>query len=221
MVSHVNERPLGMVTTDKEGIVDTINVSPSQLVFGRSKKAVPVNIKLKEALEKSCYDAIQCYKQRDKVMKLFWNEFISGYQRKLKFTPKWLTKFDKEIPKNTYVLLKEKTLKPGRFIPAVVTDVHRRKDGLISRLKLKTTEHKGIVERDIRSIYLPEHQYLMLTENAHKCVLQDLDNSNKKWELPVSHLLYHSIIDDKFDINSWCPKRGPERIYSTQHYVQP
>ena len=49
--SFVNERPLGQVTADKEGIVETINVSPNQLVFGRSKKTIPVNLKLKDVLE--------------------------------------------------------------------------------------------------------------------------------------------------------------------------
>ena len=130
--SFVNERPLGQVTADKEGIVETINVSPSELVFRRSKKTIPVNLKLKDVLERGLYNAAQCYRYREKVLRLFWNEFISGYQRKLKFTPKWMDQFKHDIAPNTFILLREKSFKPGRYIPAVVVDVHRRKDGLIS-----------------------------------------------------------------------------------------
>ena len=113
-------------------------------------------------------------------------------------------------------MLQEKNLKPGRFIPAVVVDVHRRKDGLISRLKLKTTEHKGIVERSIRACFMLEHDYLMLTEKFHQCILQDLEKNDSKMTcaLPVSHLLYNM---EKEEIGL---KKGDEQIFSTQKYVQ-
>ena len=38
-----------------------------------------------------------------------------------------------------------------------------------------------------------EHDYLMLTEKFHQCVLQDLEENDSKMTcaLPVSHLLYN------------------------------
>ena len=212
----VNERPLGLVTKDKEGIADTLNISPNQLVFGRSKKTLPTNLKMKNVIEGGLYNAAQAYSNRSKVINLFWNQFISGYKSKLKFTDKWMSRFKADIPKNQYVLLQEKNLKPGRFIPAVVVDVHRRKDGLISRLKLKTTEHKGIVERNIRACFMLEHDYLMLTEKVHQCILQDLEGDDSKMTcaLPVSHLMYNNIEEEEFGL-----KKGEEQVFSTQKYV--
>ena len=132
-----------------------------------------------------------------------------------------MDQFKHDIAPNTFILLKEKSFKPGRYIPAVVVDVHRRKDGLISTLKLKTNEHKGVIERTIRDCFMTEHSYLMLTESAHKCTLQDLEESDSKtWELPVSHLLFNCIMDSGFDLNKWSPKRGNEQVFSTKEYVQ-
>ena len=64
---------------------------------------------------------------------------------------------------------------------------------MISRLKLKTTEYKGVVERSIRACFMLEHDYLMLTEKVIQCILQDLEENDSKMTcaLPVSHLLYN------------------------------
>ena len=220
MSSLVNDRPLGLVSSDKEGIADMTNVTPNLLVKGRDNGSIPINVSLEGFIDGNYKDVRKVYQARTKVLRLFWNEYFAGYQRKLKFTPKWLEKFDHEIPKNTFILIKEKHMKPGRFIPGVVVDVQRRKNGLISRLKLKTTEHKGVIERDIRTCFMMEHDYLNITEKNHQCLLQDVGTVDQKQTIgvPVSHLLFKVAKEENVDLFQ-VNKRGPERIFSTQTFV--
>ena len=217
MSSLVNDRPLGLVSSDKEGIADMTNVTPNLLVKGRDNGSIPINVSLEGFIDGNYKDVRKVYQERTKVLRLFWNEYFAGYQRKLKFTPKWLEKFDHEIPKNTFILIKEKNMKPGRFIPGVVVDVQRRKSGLISRLKLKTTQHKGVIERDIRTCFMTEHDYLSITDKNHQCLLQDVGSENQKQTVgvPVSNLLLNVENVDPFQVN----KRGPESIFSTQTFI--
>ena len=43
-----------------------------------------------------------------------------------------------------------------------------------------------------------EHDYLILTEKAHQCILQDLEETDSKMTsaLPLSHLLYKDIDEE-------------------------
>ena len=178
-------------------------------------------MKLKDVFKegtKDWKDVLKIYSDRTKVLRLFWNEYFSGYHRKLKFTPKWLDRFEHDIPKNTFVLLKEKNMKAGRYIPAVVVDVHRRKNNLISRLKLKTTENKHIIERDIRSCFMLEHDYLALAEKeGHHCILQNISSNGveSQVQVPINNLI-HNIVNKSVAKMS---KRGNERMFSTQTFV--
>ena len=135
----MKERPLGLVMKDRKEIAETINISQNQLIFGRSKRSLPTNIKMNNLIEGGLYNDGQAYLNQSKVINLFWNQFISEYKNRLKFTDKWMTRLTTDIPQNQYVLLQENNLKTGRYIPAVAVVFHWRKDGLISRLKLKTT----------------------------------------------------------------------------------
>ena len=123
---------------------------------------------MKQVFKEGTKDVLQVYRSRTKILRLFWNEFLAGYHRKLKFTDKWLEQFKNNIPKNTYVLVKEKNMKTGRYVAAAVVDVHRRKDGLISRLLLKTADNKNVVERNLRQCWMLEHDFLRLVEENHQ-----------------------------------------------------
>ena len=61
-----------------------------------------------------------------------------------------------------------------------------------------------------------EHDYLMLTEKVHQCILQDLEGDDSKMTcaLPVSHLMYNNIEEEEFGL-----KKGEEQVLSTQKYV--
>ena len=114
-------------------------------------------------------------------------------------------------------------MKAGRYIPAVVVDVHRRKNNLISRLKLKTTENKHIIERDIRNCYMLEHDYLALTEKeGHHCILRNISSNGveSQVQVPISNLVHNIMKGKEIRSVAKMSKRGNERIFSTQTFVQ-
>ena len=222
MAALVNGRPLGLTTTDKEGMSDILNITPNLLAVGRDLYGLPYNMKLKDVLTRSA-DVNQVYKDRTKVIRLFWDMYYSNYHRKLKFTPKWTDQFKKDIPEQSYVLIKEKNFKPGKFTPGVVVGVHRRKDGLISRLKIKTAENKGVIERDLRSCFMLENDWLKLSEKGHHCLVQNIKKNEAEEEevgIPISNQLLHIINEEDLDVLKAMSKRGEERVFSTQTFVQ-
>ena len=162
-------------------------------------------------------------------MRLFWREFVSSYLRNLKFTKRWFQKFEHHIPENSYVLLKEKlakgqrAAKPGRYLPGRVVGVHRRENGLITRLDLKTTEHKGIIQRDIRDCSMTEHDFLNIVEKDHSksCLFQDTKLADNKTsvKVPLNVALNTHILRKIPDWPSKLPKRGQERVFSTCTFI--
>ena len=104
----------------------------------------------------------------------------------------------------------------------MVVGVHRRKDGLISRLKVKTTENKGIIERDLRSCFMLENDWLKLSEKGHHCLAQNIKKNETKEEeveVPISNQLLHIINEEDLDVSKAVSKRGEERVFSTQTFV--
>ena len=197
LASLTNDRPLTVITEDIIGVATQIHVTPNYLCNGRSNKGIiPAQAQFQELIASSAFNVKKLYQDRKRLINFFWSEFQSGYQRSLKFTPRWLEKFDIEIPQDTFVLLKEKNFKAGRLLPARVVNVIRRKDGTISRFDLKTSEHKNIIQRDIRSCYLTEFDFLKLKQEAKHCLLKDklqVEEKRKPIEVPVSQTL-HTVL---------------------------
>ena len=189
----INDRPLTVITENDTGVATEVHVSPSYLCRGRNSHGIlPIQAQFQELIASSAFEVKKLYQDRKRLINFFWSEFQSGYQRNLKFTPRWLEKFDLEIPEDTFVLLKEKNFKAGRLLPARVVNVIRRKNGLISRFDLKTSEHKTIIQRDIRECYLTEFDFLRLKQEAKKCLLKNI-------EVPISQVLQTVLL-------------GPEKI---------
>ena len=173
-ISLVNDRPLGPEHWDRKGLNSLAHVSPNKLVHGRSSKIVPINMTLREAIEQGM-NIQMLYKHRTKVLRLFWTEFKSNYQRNLKFSPKWFQKFGNKIEAGTMIHYRDGVhMKPGQFQLGVVTGTNHRPDGSIKTLMLKTLTNKHPIVRDIRQCFLTEHDYLSLTKPVHSCLLQDL-----------------------------------------------
>ena len=129
-----------------------VNITPSLLAVGRDLRGLPYNMKRKDILDRRD-DVNQVYEDRTEVIWLFWNMYYSNYHRKLKFTPNWTDQFKENIPEQSFVLIKEKHFKPGELTPGVVVGVHRRKDGLISILRLKLLKVKVYWKRSPEFFY--------------------------------------------------------------------
>ena len=195
----INDRPLTVITECISGVATDVYVSPNYLCKGRNSKGIiPIQAQFQELIASSAFNVKKLYQDRKRLINFFWSEFQSGYQRNLKFTPRWLEKFDMEIPQDTFVLLKEKNFKAGRLVPAKVVNVIRRKDGTITRFDLKTSEHKNIIQRDIRSCYLTEFDFLKLEQEGKKCLLKDKSEVKEKkepLEVPVSQILQTVLLE--------------------------
>ena len=179
----VNDRPLGPVYFDRESNNDVIHVTPNQLVYGRNSKIIPAGMK-----DVSWEDAnvSEVYKIRAKIIRMFFKEYLTHYQRSLKFTKQFFEELKGEIPIGSMVLLSEKQFKPGRYSIGTVTNVYKRDDGKISRLEVKTPENKNPVYRDIRQCYMVEHDFLNLVSPTHKCLINGLGGSeDQKTEVPI------------------------------------
>ena len=199
----INDRPLTVITENDSGVATEVHVSPNYLCRGRNSHGIlPIQAQFQELIASTAFDVKKLYQDRKRLINFFWSEFQSGYQRNLKFTPRWLEKFDLEIPKDTFVLLREKNFKAGRLLPARVINVIRRKNGSISRFDLKTSEHKTIIQRDIRECYLTEFDFLRLKQEAKKCLLKDKSEVREEkspLEVPISQVLQTVLL-------------GPEKI---------
>ena len=179
VMSMINDRPLGPIDWDKEQMSDVVFVTPNQLVHGRNSRILPVGMKDISAEDQ---DVTELYRTRTKVLRMFFREFMTHYQRTLKFSDRFFEKMDGDIPVGTMVLVRDGTFKTGKYAVARVTNVHRRADGKISRLEIQTTEHKHPVFRDLRQISMLEHDYLNLISPAHRCLIKGLEEDA---EIPI------------------------------------
>ena len=170
----VNSRPLGPETWSHESEATLAHVSPAKLVFGRSIQIVPLAMTIRTTIDQGL-DVSELYRNRKKILNLFWTEFKSGYLRSLKFSQKWREKFPGPVPNGTMVHYRDKThQKAGVYQLGVVVDSQCRADGAVKTLTLKTLSNKNPITRDVRKCHLLEHDYLKLTKVAHSCLLQDL-----------------------------------------------
>ena len=209
----INDRPLTVITESASGVATEVHVSPNYLCRGRNSHGIlPIQAQFQELIASSAFDVKKLYQDRKRLINFFWSEL--GYQRNLKFTPRWLEKFDLEIPQDTFVLLKEKNSNAGRLLPARVVNVIRTKNGSISRFDLKTSEHKTIIQRDIRECYLTEFDFLRLKQEAKKCLLKDkseVKEEKSPIEVPISHVLQTVLLGP--EKIQWSPSARSERIF--------
>ena len=85
-------------------------------------------------------------------------------------------------------------MKPGNYNVAVVTGVHRRDNGAISRLQVKTKDNRNPVFRDIRHCSMLEHDFLTITTPTHRCLIKDLES---EVEIPAETALLTMIADEE------------------------
>ena len=236
IASLVNDRPLAVVSYDKEGLSDECNITPNLLVRGRSGGPLEDDVQFKNITSNSHFNINKVYKDRSAVMRLFWNEFMAKYHRQLKFTPKWFQKLSSPPPLDSYVLLKEKMVKhqkaskPGTYVTGRIVAVNRRADGLVGSVDLVTTKNKNIITRDIRSLSMLEHDFLLLTENNHQCLLQDTkikdDRTVHQYQkcvvpVPITSSLHTWVLEDQGLQPAASPpkKRGPEAMFSMATFI--
>ena len=221
LASIINDRPLCVISEDVKGESTEIHVSPNHLVKGRTCGIVPVHAKFQDVLATSTFDIKLLYQTRRKIINIFWNQYLGGYRRTLKFTPKWLEEFNHDIPEGTYVLIKKEGMKVGQFTPALVVGVVRRPNGKISKLNLKSSEHKNIIQRDIRNLFLMEYDFLRLT-HPNKCKIahpeEEEDQGKKSIQVPLNTTL-HTYLTSPDPSMPKQEKRGSEGMFSMMTYV--
>ena len=66
-----------------------------------------------------------------------------------------------------------KKTKRGTLTPAIVTKVHYRENGLISKLSLRVKGHPEEVVRELRSLSMTEADFNELTRPEHSCTLHE------------------------------------------------
>ena len=113
------------------------------------------------------------YKERAKILRLLWSEFKSTYQSAMNISRRWLDKFNDNIPIGTLVHYRDgQHMKPGQFQIGVVIEAHKRADGRIKTLTLRTPSNKNPITRDVRQCFLSEKDFDKLTNVVHSYLLQ-------------------------------------------------
>jgi hypothetical protein len=213
----INDRPLAVIEEDVKGVATQIHVSPNLLSKGREGNILPIQADFPTVKSHTNYDIRTVYKTRKRFLNLFWNEYLATYGRKLKLTPKWHQRFEAQIPEGQFLFLKEKGIKPGQFISARVVKVHKRPNGTVSNLDLVTSDHKSVVRRDVRQVYLLEHDYHKLVNPGSECLLEDSTTKNKV--LMTSLYSQLTNLEAQKPVATLPRKRGVERCFSTKTYV--
>ena len=192
----LNNRPLSAVFSQKGEISNIVNITPNLLIRGQSTYCLADNFRFQRHARPAdkLNDINKVYRDRQHLLRLFWQQFSSSYVRMLKFTKRWHQSFTQDIPEGTFVLLREENLKKnetGRLVPALVTEVYRREDGLINQLKVRAEGYKDEILRHIRDFALMENDYLKITQPLHRCLIHDLSEAAKvdklEAELPLDH----------------------------------
>ena len=192
----LNNRPLSAVFSQKGEISNVVNITPNLLIRGQSTYCLADNFRFQRHARPAdkLNDINKVYRDRQHLLRLFWQQFSSSYVRMLKFTKRWHQSFTQDIPEGTFVLLREENLKKnetGRLVPALVTEVYRREDGLINQLKVRAEGYKDEILRHIRDFALMENDYLKITQPLHRCLIHDLSEAAKvdklEAELPLDH----------------------------------
>ena len=113
------------------------------------------------------------YKERAKILRLLWSEFKSTYQSAMNISRCWLDRFNDHIEPGTLVHYRDgQHMKPGQFQIGVVIEAHKRADGRIKTLTLRTPSNKNPITRDLRQCFLSEKDFDKLTNVLHSCLLQ-------------------------------------------------
>ena len=173
----VNNRPLSVVRSQQGALRNDIIVTPNMLVKGQNTNILPDQFRWKQSMKTDSRKGIyQIFRERESIVKEFQHHFETTYHRMLKFRNKWGAPFTHEIPVGTYVLLREDDLnktKRGTLTPAIVTKVHHRDNGLISKLSLRVKGHPEEVVRELRSLSMTEADFNELTRPDHSCTLHE------------------------------------------------
>ena len=165
----MNDRPLSRCSDHRDNLS---HVSPNKLVFGKPSQVVPLKMSSKEIAEQGL-DVSGLYKERAKILRLFWTEFKSTYQREMNINRRWLDKFNNNIEAGTLIHYRDgQHMKPGQFQIGVVVEAHKRTDGRIKTLTLRTPSNKNPITRDLRQCFLSEKDFDKLTNVVHSCLLQ-------------------------------------------------
>ena len=115
------------------------------------------------------------------------------------------------------MFLKEKGIKPGQFISARVVKVHKRPNGTVSNLDLVTSDLKSVVRRDVRQVYLLEHDYHKLVNPGFECLLEDSATKNRVLMTTLHSQLTETEVQNPRAAGPL--KRGVEGCFSTKTYT--
>ena len=159
----VNDQPLTRVPTDdKNPSSRLLTISPNMLVRGRNSTILDERFRLTKKLESNAnlVDVNTMYKERQAVLAMFSDAFMSTYLHSLTVPKKFPKTFDGKIEKGTLLLLQEKKLGKTKFTPTIVEEVIYHLDRKISRCRVRTAQHTGTIEREIHAFSLSECDYM-------------------------------------------------------------
>ena len=182
------------------------------MVLGRNVEILPPDFRFQRSSEfrkvirgtGKFKEINKVYRARQQTIEVFWNFFEQQYMENLKLPQRFFKQFEHDIPVNTFVLLKEPTLKKQKFLPCVVVGVHKRPDGRINSLDVKCTEYAGVITRDIRAFSLMEADFHRLTgDNGHRVVDHDLNSQHlhQEYDFSANHPHRTGVLLDSYALN--------------------
>ena len=135
----LKNRPLSAVFSQK-GEITLVNITPNLLIRGQLTYRLADNFRFQQHARPvdKLNNINKVYRDRQHLLRLFWQQFSSTYVRMLKFTKRWHQWFTQDIPEGTFFLLREENLKKnetGRLVQALVTEVYRRGMDLLNNSK--------------------------------------------------------------------------------------
>ena len=155
----VNDRPLVAPTEDD---LDESTITPSQLCIGRTLRALPFD-KKSNPNPNSSFTRMQLLRKEliNKFFKRWRKDYLIGQQ-----AVRFCGKDNAVLKKGQTVFLREENMAKGRWRLAIVEDTKKGRDGVIRRVKVRTTQ--GVVVRHINQIsilendsYAVQHEHLL------------------------------------------------------------
>ena len=167
--SVINSRPLGYVKTGESSNDKELMISPSILCYGRDVDILPMQVKIEDIPTISNTPLQKIYHDHRKQLSLFWKAYYDSYFNFLKFSKKWFHTLNYEIKPDSFVLVKEPSLKKFEYRTARVIKAIKSQDGLVRTLEVKFGRNKKPVLRNIQMCAMLECDYLKLLDENHKC----------------------------------------------------
>lgn len=143
----LNERPL---TATSSNFTDPKPLTPNDLILAYKKRFLPFFKTKIRTEEPTAIEIVKRWKQKEEIVKHFWNAWTKIYIAQLAQRPKWAV--EKVMPKEgQLVLIKDENLPRLRWPIATVTSVNEsERDKRVRSVMLRTS--KGYLRRPITKI---------------------------------------------------------------------